>query len=343
MNVVILDDNQMNVALLRHLVGRVDDCRTDCFNGAPEALAWCGANDADLVILDYMMPEMDGLEFIRRYRALPRGADTPLLMITADHQQSVRYQALQYGANDFANKPIDKIEFMARVRNMLALRRSHKLVAERAERLDEEVRQATAAILARERETIVRLARAAEYRDPETGAHILRMAHYSKHVARNLGLAPADQELILEAAPMHDIGKVGIHDAILLKPGKLDPQEFEIMQRHASIGYEILKDSPSPILRAAAVIAGAHHEKWDGSGYPAGLAGENIPLFGRIVAVADVFDALLSERPYKKAWPLERAVAHLEAGAGGHFEPACVAAFLEGWDDVLAIMARYRG
>ena len=168
-------------------------------------------------------------------------------------------------------------------------------------------------IIQRERETVIRLCKAAEFRDPETGAHILRMAHYSELIARGLGLSVADQELLLEAAPMHDIGKVGIADNILLKPGRLDPEEFEIMKSHATLGYEILKGSSSKVLQAGAEIARGHHEKFDGSGYPQGIKGKGIPIFSRIVAVADVFDALTSERPYKKAWSLERAAEHIKA------------------------------
>jgi putative two-component system response regulator len=186
------------------------------------------------------------------------------------------------------------------------------------------------------------LSKAAEYRDPETGAHILRMAHYSRLIAQRLGLSVADQDLLLEAAPMHDIGKVGIMDKILLKPGKLDFDEFEIMKQHAIFGYDLLKGSSSRVLQAGAEIAKGHHEKFDGSGYPFGLAGEAIPIFSRIVAVADVFDALTSERPYKKAWTLEAAVDMLKQGSGKHFDPNCVTAFLDAWDEVLEIRQRYQ-
>ncbi len=195
--------------------------------------------------------------------------------------------------------------------------------------------------MAQERETIFCLSRAAEYRDPETGAHILRMAHYSRHIARHMGLSVAQQDLLLQAAPMHDIGKVGTPDTILLKPGRLDDAEFAIMKQHAVIGYEILVASSSPLLQAAAEIAHTHHEKFDGSGYPRGLVGEAIPLFGRIVAVADVFDALTSVRPYKKAWSIEQALALLHEGKGKHFDPACVDAFLCEWDEVLKIKQRF--
>jgi putative two-component system response regulator len=225
---------------------------------------------------------------------------------------------------------------------MLALGESRKKLADKATWLAEEVRKATVEIVQRERDTVVRLSKAAEYRDPETGAHILRMAHYSELIARGLGLPLAEQELLLEAAPMHDIGKVGIADHILLKPGRLSPDEFEIMKQHAIFGYEILRGSSSRVLQAGAEIARAHHEKFDGSGYPNSLKGDAIPIFSRIVAVADVFDALTSERPYKKAWPLERACDFLKANSGSHFDPACVACFFAHWDEVLEIRQRFR-
>jgi putative two-component system response regulator len=288
------------------------------------------------------MPDMDGLEFIRVLREMPERDAVPIVMITANDQKQLRYRALDLGANDFLTKPVDKVEFLARTRNMLQVSDARKQLADRASWLADEVRKATAEILARERETVFRLCKAAEYRDPETGAHILRMAHYSQLIARGLGLSISDQELLLEAAPMHDIGKVGIADKILLKPGRLDAEEFQVMKQHAIYGYELLHGSSSKVLQAGAEIARGHHEKFDGSGYPAGVAGTDIPVFSRIVAVADVFDALTSERPYKKAWTLEAAVDFLVQGSGSHFDPQCVQAFLNAWDDVMEIRGRYQ-
>jgi putative two-component system response regulator len=263
-------------------------------------------------------------------------------MITANDQKQIRYSALDVGANDFLTKPIDKVEFLARARNMLSLNQARKHMADHASWLSDEVRKATQEIVKRERETVFRLAKAAEYRDPETGAHILRMAHFSKLIARELGLSVEDQELLLEAAPMHDIGKVGIADKILLKPGKLTSEEFDVMKQHAVFGYELLHGSSSRLLQAAAQIAKGHHEKFDGSGYPDGISGEAIPIFSRIVAVADVFDALTSARPYKKAWEVDAAVDFLKSGSGSHFDPACVNAFLSAWDDVERVRNKYR-
>ncbi len=349
MRVVIVDDSALNLRLMDGLVNKTGNHQIHLFDQPRAALEWCRSQEPDLLIVDYMMPEMDGLSLIRAFRALPGRGELPVLMITADHDKETRYKALENGANDFLTKPIDGQEFRARVRNMLALRASQKQLAEQAAALADrnawlksKVDEATAGILAREQEMIIRLSRAAEFRDPETGAHILRMANYSRLIGGELGLSESEQDLILRAAPMHDVGKIAIPDYILLKPGRLTAEEMEIMKRHAEYGYELLRGSQSTLLDAAAVIAYSHHEKYDGSGYPLGLKGGDIPLHGRIVAVADVFDALTSDRPYKAAWPLDKALAFLREGAGGHFDPRCVEAFMARLDEVLVIRARYQ-
>lgn len=339
--VLIIDDSDINLTLIKALVLKLGDCEPILFERPLEALEWCRDNVPDLVIVDYMMPDMDGLRFIAAFRALHGRTEIPVLMITANDQKDIRYEALLGGANDFLTKPIDRIEFSARSRNMLALRTGQKFLADRAAYLAEKVEERTREIRERERELIFRISRAAEFRDPETGAHIQRMAHYSEIIARGLDLDDASCRLLLKAAPMHDVGKIGIPDYILLKPGRLTPQEFEVMKRHAELGYELLKDSGSEILQAGAEIALSHHEKYDGSGYPKGLKGHAIPLFGRIVAVADVFDALTSERPYKKAWLLDDALRFLENGRGAHFDPLCVEALLAGWEEVLEVRQRF--
>ncbi len=340
--VLIVDDNAINLVLFNALIKKQGNAEPHSFSDAPEGLAWAQAHEADLVIVDYMMPTLNGLEFIERLRATPGREMVPILMITANDQKEVRYRALQAGASDFLTKPVDQAEFSVRVANLLALGDAQRQLSRRAEWLAEEVTKATAQIVQREVETVVRLSRAAEYRDPETGAHILRMAHYSQLLARGMGLSEADQELILRAAPLHDIGKVGIADAILLKPGRLSPEEFDLMKMHAAYGYEILKDSSSEILQAGATIALGHHEKFNGSGYPHGVVGEDIPVFSRIVAVADVFDALTSERPYKKAWTLDAAAQFIHEESGRHFDPRCVEVFFRHWDEVLTIRQRFR-
>ncbi len=342
MNVVIVDDTPLTLILMEKLVARQSGCTAVSFADPAAGLAWCLDNEPDLIIVDYMMPGIDGLEFIRRVRARHERDDVPILMVTANSERKTRYDALTAGANDFLNKPIDAHEFEPRVHNMLKLREAHLQTRHRAEELAEEVRKATAELCARERETITRLARAAEFRDPETGAHIQRMAHYSALIGTRLRLPAERVDSLLQAAPMHDVGKLGIPDHILLKPGRLTSEELVVMRRHPVIGYDILKDSASSVVQIGAAIALSHHEKFDGSGYPYGLAGEAIPLEGRIVAVADVFDALTSERPYKPSWPLPDAVTLLREGRSSHFDPQCVDAFLGGLDEALAIRDRFR-
>lgn len=336
MKVVIVDDTHINLVLMSRLMEKLDGVSTVAFQSAREALNWCRENPYDLLILDYMMPDINGLEFISQLDVDLR-ARPPVLMVTASHDVEIRHRALENGANDFLIKPIDKVEFLARTRNMLALRRATVALENRASWLAGEVSAATAELRAREQETILLLCRASEYRDPETGAHIQRMAHYSRLIAAELGMSSLEQDCIMSAAPMHDIGKVGTPDTILLKPGRLNLDEMDIMRRHALIGYNILKSSEAKMLQLAAEIAYSHHERFDGTGYPNGLKGEAIPLAGRIVAVADVFDALTSVRPYKQAWTLDAARAFLVENSGTHFDPACVEALLRRWPDVLAI------
>ncbi|MEN9757115.1 MAG: hypothetical protein RL755_1302 [Pseudomonadota bacterium] len=340
--VLIVDDNATNLTLFRHLLKKIDNLESVCFSEPQRAIEWCEAHEPDLVLLDYMMPEMDGLEFIIRFKTIFEHQTIPIIMVTADTESDVRNNALDIGAYDFLNKPVDKLELLARVRNLLALRDSQRALSDRAAWLASEVKKSTEEIRAREREMILRLSKAAEHRDPETGQHLLRMANYSRLIAGELGLSVEEQDLILEAAPMHDIGKVATPDAILLKPGKLTDEEFFIMKQHAINGYTILSGSECLLISTAATLALTHHEKFDGSGYPNGLKGEAIPLFGRIVAVADVFDALTSPRPYKRAWTLEEACNFLKDNSGSHFDPQCVDAFFRVWDGVLAIHARYQ-
>ncbi|MES2149485.1 MAG: HD domain-containing phosphohydrolase [Pseudomonadota bacterium] len=339
MTILIVDDNKTNLILLSSLAGSASSLEVVAMEDPVEAINWCAANTPLLVLVDYRMPMLSGTDFIALFRQMPGKAEVPIIMVTTANEREVRQQALSVGATDFLAKPVDTIEFRLRVRNLLALSQAQILLADRAKLLEHEVAAATAGIVARERELVVRLARAAEFRDPETGAHILRMARYSELIARTLGLAPAFQTMLLEAAPMHDVGKLATPDYILLKPGRLAPEEMSIMKRHAEIGAHILAGSDSPLIQLAEQIAGAHHEKFDGSGYPRGLAGEAIPLAARIVAVADVFDALTSERPYKRAWSFDDARSFLVDGSGAHFCPRCVSAFISSWDQVLAIHA----
>jgi two-component system, response regulator RpfG len=339
--ILIVDDDLLATALLEHLLNGMGGCHALCSNSGEEALHWCATQVPDLVITDHQMPGITGLDLIARLRQEPRTRDVPIMMISAAEDREVRYQALELGANDFLGKPIDAPEVKVRTRNMLSLYKAQRSLAARSELLAAEVRQATSTIAAREQETILRLARAAEYRDWETGSHIMRMAHFARIIAVELGLPEVEREAIFFATPMHDIGKIGVPDYILLKPGRLDDAEFAIMKQHTLIGHQILHGSSSDLLQLAAEIALSHHERFDGSGYPKGSQGSAIPLHGRIVAVADVFDALTSERPYKREWQVEAAVATMKQDAGTHFDPECVAAFLRGLDAILEVRNRF--
>ena len=340
-SVLLLDDNPVNLKWLELLVQRLDQAQFVSFTDPLAALDHARSQRVDLVVVDYLMPEMNGLEFIAAFRALEGADSIPLLMITAHDEKDVRYRALEAGAYDFLPKPVDAAEFVARARNLLKLREASLRLVDHAAWLTREVELATREIRERERETVMSLVKAAGYRDYETGAHISRVAHYAYLIAQGLQLSAQDQVLVLDAAAMHDIGKVGIPDHILLKPGRLDEAEMAIMREHPSLGHDLLKGSSSRLLQAGAIIALGHHEKFDGSGYPQGLGGEDIPLFGRIVAVADVFDALTSERPYKKPWALEEAADYLRAQRGLHFDPQCVDVFLHAWPEVVQVHQRF--
>jgi putative two-component system response regulator len=338
MHIMIIDDNKETLLLLDRLVKVVAPFTVPAtFQDPRRGLEACRTDLPDLLLVDFQMPGLNGLEVVEEVRRLPGGEGLLIVMVTATTERDIRHRALDMGITDFLNKPIDPSEFRARLRNLLALRRAHLQLTDHNAWLAEEVAKATRVIHEREEELIHRLATAAEFRDPETGGHILRMAHYSHCIAQYLGLDGRTCELLLKAAPMHDVGKLGIPDAILLKPGRLEPEEMAIMRRHPAIGHGILSGSASGLIQMGAEIALSHHEKWDGSGYPQGLAGERIPICARIVAVADVFDALTTERPYKRAWTLDQARTMLVEGAGAHFDPRCVEAFLAVWDDLLRI------
>jgi two-component system response regulator RpfG len=326
LSVVIIDDQSTSRKILEELVFSLgEDISIKSFSDPVAALESVQISEPDLVLTDIKMPRLDGVEFTHLFRT--RYEDVPLIVITGIEDREIRYRALESGATDFLTKPVDHNEFRVRCHNLLELRRHHKISKGRTKWLEEKVSEATQAISIRERETLLRLAKAGEYRDEETGNHVLRMAKYSYIIAKNIGLPEDECRVIEVSATMHDIGKIGIPDSILRKPGKLTDEEFRSMKRHADIGHEILKDSPSKYLQTGAVIALGHHEKFDGSGYPSGLRGDDIPLPARIVAVADVFDALTSRRPYKDSWSVKDAFDYLNAEKGAHFDPDCIEAF----------------
>jgi two-component system response regulator RpfG len=328
--VVIIDDEFTSRVILERVISSIqENIVVKTFSDPISAIIWIRDNSPDMILVDYMMTDMTGVEAVKKMRTIASIEGVPIIVVTSIEDRDIRYQALDAGASDFITKPIDPYECRIRCRNMLYLRLQQKTILQHSRALEQQIADATQQILFRETETLLRLAKAGEFRDTDTGNHVLRMAKYSYLIAEKLGMSPEHCKLIELAAPMHDIGKIGIPDNILLKPGKLDPDEFTIMKTHPTIGYKILHGSPSKYLSLGAEIALAHHEKYDGSGYPNGTKGEAIPVEARIVAVADVFDALTSERPYKKKWTNEAAIEFLQANSGSHFDPACVAAFME--------------
>ena len=341
--VMVVDDQSTGRAILEQVAHALDErVNVQGFVRPVDAVVWAAQHVADLVLVDYLMPEMDGIEFAKRLRALPGYAHVPIVMVTVHDDRKVRYAALDAGITDFLTKPIDPRECLARCRNLLMLRRQALALEDRRKLLEEMVRDATQEVREREKETLLRLARAGEFRDEETGYHLLRMARYSRLIADAIGLAAEEAETIELAAPLHDIGKIGIPDHILLKPGRLDDAEWATMRQHPVIGHEILKGSASKYVRMGALIALGHHEKYDGSGYPSGLEGDHIPLCARIVAVADVYDALTSVRPYKKAWPSGEAFDYLRGQRGRHCDPKLVDAFLRVREQVLRVQQQWQ-
>lgn len=339
MKILVVDDSRSSAAIITQLLSQVEACGVETCLHPVAALEACEASQFDLVLVDYMMPGMNGTEFITALRTRENYAFVPLVMITSEIDQKIRHAAFAAGATDFLNKPFDATEMQARVRNLLALRRAQTELADQARLLTSEVQAATRHLAEREEEVIWRLAKAVEYHDGTTGEHISRVATISQFIALGVGLDEEAARIVYLAAPLHDIGKIAIPDAILQKPGRLTDDEMEIMRQHVAYGSHILSGGSSDLIRIAEMIVASHHERWDGTGYPAGLAGQDIPIQGRIVAVADVFDALCSARPYKRAWSLEEAYAEIVAQSGRHFDPACVEAFKERWDDIRAVMS----
>lgn len=292
----------------------------------------------DLVLLDLGMPHMDGFEVMGLLKEINKGTHLPILVLTALQDDDILLKALDSGAQDFINKPFDLPEVLARIRNMLEVRLLQKELKKQNEVLEEKVCERTKELNETRLEIIRRLTMAAEYRDNETGQHIIRMSKMCALLGKTIGMNESQYDLLLNASPMHDIGKIGIPDRVLLKPGKLDPEEWEIMKTHTVIGAELLSGHSSELMEMARIIALTHHEKWNGTGYPEGLKGEEIPLVGRICAVCDVFDALTSDRPYKKAWSIEDSLSEIYKNSGKDFDPKLVEAFKKVKDDIIKII-----
>ncbi|KQN94613.1 MULTISPECIES: response regulator [Stenotrophomonas] len=342
LEIVIVDDQTSARSMVRHVLEDISpELGVHDFADPLEALAWCQSHETDLLLLDYRMPNMDGLEFAQRFRRLPGNRDVPIVLITVVGDEPLRQSALEAGVIDFLVKPIRPRELRARCNNLLQLRRHSQSVRQRALSLEQRLLASMHEVEERERETLSRLARAIEYRDAGTSAFLERMAHVAGLIADELGLPSEDVRTIEMAAPLHDMGKIAIPDSILLKSGKLDEEEMVVMRRHPRIGHELLSGSNNRFIQMGATIALRHHERYDGSGYPDGLVGDAIPLEARIVAVADVFDALLSPRPYKEAWSMDAALAYLYAQRGRLFCPRCVDALLQARERLEEVCARY--
>lgn len=334
MDALLVDDSETMRLRLRRLLEAKPDVSVTDYADPAAALIEAQIRAFDLVLVDCRLRAMDGIAFIRCMRTIPHYAQVPMVMIADDISDAVRLSALEAGATDFLDTSMQGVELTVRLRNVIRLAKAVRRLAEQAAWLDGEVEAALRHMREREEEIIFRLALAVEYRDNDTGDHTWRVARYSQIIAEGLGLGPDFCRSLYLAAPLHDVGKVGVPDNILLKPGRLDPGEFTVVKSHTAIGKRILGGSTSELIRLAAEIAEAHHERWDGSGYPNGLAGTGIPLAARIVAVADVFDALTTQRPYKTAMPFEEALDCLRAESGHHFDPDCVAAFCARWADI---------
>ncbi len=327
--ILIVDDEESNVYLLEAILRRQGYTNLRSTTDPRTLFAFYAEAEPDLILLDLMMPEMSGYEVMERIAVLT-GEDNylPILILTADVTVEAKRRALAGEATDFLTKPFDHTEAVLRIRNLLATRRFYLQLRDENARLDSRVRERTAELAQAQREILQRLARAAEFRDDDTGQHTQRVAHITALLAQQLALPEPRVRLIQQVAALHDVGKIGVSDHILLKPGKLSEEEFATMQQHTTMGAALLSGGNSELVQLAEQIAHTHHERWDGSGYPRGLAGEQIPLEGRILAVADVFDALTHDRPYKKAWPVAEAVSEIQRQSGRQFDPRVVEGFL---------------
>ncbi|KMY67336.1 chemotaxis protein CheY [Desulfocarbo indianensis] len=345
--VLVVDDEAFNRELLEDLLMPWGYQVTLAEDGE-SALEQVANDPPDVILLDVMMPGTDGFEVARRIKQDEATKGIPVVMVTALKAVEDRVKALQVGANDFLSKPVDKLELQATVASQMKIKAYHDFMKNYQAELEtqvakrtEELRHALDKLKQASLDTIMRLARAAEYKDEDTGAHILRMSSYGAAVARQMGLGEKVAQWILYAAPMHDVGKIGIPDNVLLKPDRLNPDEWEIMKTHTTIGGGILSGASAGYLKLAEIIALTHHERWDGAGYPHGFKGKETPLAGRIAAISDVFDALTSKRPYKEAFSIEKSFAIIREGRGTHFDPEVVDAFFAIEDEVLAIKEKH--
>jgi putative two-component system response regulator len=330
--ILIVDDNADNISLLKAAL--LDDYNIKAAKSGSKALEIARTMLVDLILLDVMMPDMDGFETCSHLKEDPRTSGIPVIFITARREAEIESRGFSCGGVDYITKPISAPIVQARVRTHLALYKQNRI-------LEENVRKRTAELNESRLEILRRLGLAAEFKDNETGLHIIRMSRYCKIIALAYGLPDGKAELLYNVSPMHDIGKIGIPDSIMLKPGKLDDEEWRHMQKHCEIGHRIINSNSSTLLSTSAMLAYTHHERWDGSGYPEGKRGEEIPLFSRILAIADVFDALTTVRPYKNAWTVEDAVGEIKRCSDSHFDPALVEVFLRCLPDIIKVKQEF--
>jgi len=353
-HILVVDDDSMTRLLMNTILSRMSYQVSEAFDGI-DGWEKAVALSPDLILLDVSMPRMDGLELTQKLKKEPNTKNIPIMIVSNHDEVTDRVKAVEAGADDFLPKPVEQIILKAKVNSLLKIKAYNDYMQSYQNKLEEEVAKQTASLkhafdeldAASKKlklyslDTILRLSQAAEYKDQETGQHIQRIGYYIQRISQAISLNNQEIDEFLYASPMHDVGKIGIPDNILMKPGKLDDEEWVIMKQHTTIGGKILSGSDSSTLQTAETIALTHHEKWDGTGYPNNLKGLEIPLSGRLTAIADVFDALTSKRPYKDAFPMEKALAIMKDGQGKHFDPDLIDAFFAVKDDIISIRNQY--
>lgn len=332
--ILVVDDTQANLLLLEMILEDIGFTDVVCINDPRLAFDTWTSFEPDLVLLDLHMPGLSGLDVLAQIRATSRPGFLPVLMLTADASSEAKVRALSTGANDFLTKPFDRVEVQLRIENLLRIRHLHMELQQQNAHLEERVRERTREVAEAKDEIMARLAMAAEFRDDQTGQHTQRVGMIAALVAEAVGLPAREVELMRQAAPLHDVGKIGIPDSVLLKPGPLNEAERRVMKRHTEIGARLVSGSQAATLQMAEQIAATHHERWDGTGYGVGLSGSDIPMCGRIVAITDVFDALIHERPYKQAWSVTDALDEIHSQRGKQFDPDVVDAFIAVQDTI---------
>lgn len=340
--ILVVDDNPDQLDLMEVMLRRQRYTHVELTSDPTQVAASYAARPYDLILLDMEMPVMNGVDVMRQLKGVLKGEFMPVIVLTAHEGTDVRLQALEEGARDYISKPFVDTEFAHRIRNHLEVRMLYVEREKQNEILEHKVAERTQELKETQAEILRRLAKAGEYRDTDTGNHVQRVAHSCRALAQAAGLDAHAQEMIYMASPLHDIGKIGIPDNILLKKGRLTDEEMVIMRKHVDYGVDLLKDHSAHVLQMACCIAEYHHEKWDGTGYPKAIAGTTIPIEARIVAICDVFDALTSVRPYKIAWKVEAAVGFLNEQAGMHFDPSLVDLFAKILPEIQAIRERFR-